>query len=101
MKIKKGDKVKVIYGKDRGREGKVERVYKNSRRVLIPGINIYKKHVKKSDQFPQGGVVELPRPLDVSKVMFVCPKCKSPARLGYDFKGDRKVRICKKCGSEV
>ena len=101
MKIRKGDKVRVIYGKDKGREGVVERVYRKSRKVLIPGINLYKKHVKKSQEFPQGGIVEIPRPLDVGKVMFLCPKCKSAARLGYKIENGKKVRICKKCESVV
>lgn len=101
MKLKKGDKVKVIAGKDKGREGVIERVYKNTGRIVIPQVNLYKKHVKKNQQMPQGGVVEVPRALDVSKVMFVCPKCGKLARLGYEVKGERKYRICKKCKSQV
>ncbi|MEI6532254.1 MAG: 50S ribosomal protein L24 [Candidatus Roizmanbacteria bacterium] len=68
MKLKKGDKVTIITGKDKGRDGVIDRVYKKSRKVLIQGINIYKKHVKKSEQMPQGGVVELPRPILACKV---------------------------------
>lgn len=100
--MRKGDKVKVIAGKDKGREGTIETVYKNSARVVVPGINIYKKHIKKNDQMPQGGVVELPRPLDVSKVMVVCPKCNKPTRLGFDItKAGKKVRVCKNCDSKI
>ncbi len=101
MKIKKGDKVKVIYGKDRGRTGTVERVYKKRMMVLIPGINIYKKHVKKSEEFPQGGVVEVPRPINVSKVMLICPLCKKPTRVGYQIKDGKKYRVCKSCGKII
>lgn len=101
MKLKKGDTVRVVYGKDRGREGKIERVYKKSLRVLIPGINMYKKHIKKTQEYPQGGVVELPRPIHISKVAFFCPKCKSAVRLGYKIENNKKIRICKKCGSQV
>ncbi len=101
MKIRKGDKVRVIYGKDKGREGVVEKVYKKARKVLIPGINIYKKHIKKSEQFPQGGVVEIPRPIDISKVMLICPKCGKPTRVGYKISGGQKFRICKKCQSRI
>ena len=101
MKVRKGDKVKVIYGKDKGREGVVEKVYRKARRVLIPGINLYKKHVKKSEQFPQGGVVEIPRPLDVSKVMLICPKCKKTTRVGYKVVDNKKFRVCKKCKSTI
>ncbi len=100
MKIKKGDKVKVIAGKDKGREGTVERVY-SSGRVVIPEVNMYKKHIRKNEQMPQGGVVELPRPLDIAKVMVVCPKCGKLTRLGYEVKNGKKLRICKKCKSQI
>ncbi len=75
MKIKKGDKVKVITGKDAGREAIVEKVYRKNNKVLLPKINIYKKHIKKNEKMPQGGVVEVPRPMDVAKVMLICSKC--------------------------
>ncbi len=101
MKLKKGDKVKVIYGKDKGREGTVEKVYRKSKKLLITGINIFKRHVKKSDKLPQGGIVEVPRPLDSSKVMLICPKCGQPTRVGYIIEKNKKIRICKKCQSKL
>lgn len=101
MKLKKGDKVKVIAGKDKGREGTIERVYVKTETVIIPGVNLYKKHVKKNEQMPQGGVVELPRQLNASKIMLVCPKCGKTTRVGYELKGDKKNRICKKCKSQI
>lgn len=101
MKIKKGDKVKVIAGKNKGQEGTVERVYKKANRVMLPGINMYKKHVKKNEQLPQGGVVDLPRPLDVAKLMVVCPHCNKPTRLGFKVEGNKKQRICKKCQTQL
>ena len=101
MKIKKGDKVRVIYGKDKGREGTVEKVYKKKKMVLVSGVNIYKKHMKKSEQFPQGGIVEVPRPLDVSKVMLVCPNCKKAVRVGFKIEKNKKYRICKSCGGII
>ncbi|OGK38295.1 50S ribosomal protein L24 [Candidatus Roizmanbacteria bacterium RIFCSPHIGHO2_12_FULL_41_11] len=101
MKLKKGDKVKITAGKDRGREGIVERVYKKTGSVIIPGVNIYKKHVKKSEQMPQGGVVDIPRPLKSAKVMLICPKCSKATRVGYKVTKDRKMRICKKCQSTI
>ena len=101
MKIKKGDKVKVIAGRDEGREGVVEKINEKSNTVVIPQINIYKKHIKKNEQMPQGGVVEVPRPLAVSKVMLVCPKCGKITRVGYEINGDKKSRICKKCKSQI
>jgi large subunit ribosomal protein L24 len=101
MRIKKGDKVKVIAGKDKGREGVVERLYKKSNSALIPKINIYKKHIKKNEKMPRGGVVEVPRPLDVSKLMLICPKCGKPTRIGYQIERNKKYRICKKCQSKI
>lgn len=101
MRIHKGDKIRVMAGKDKGREGVVDRVYKKSNRVLIQKINIYKKHIKKSDKMPQGGVVEVPRPLDLSKVMFICPKCGKLARIEYKIEKSKKYRVCKKCKSTI
>lgn len=101
MKIKKGDKVKIISGKDKGREGKVEKVYLKSKKVLILGINLYKRHLKKNKENNQGGIVEVPRPIDVSKVMFICPKCQKPSRLGFKLENNKKYRYCKKCQSKV
>lgn len=101
MKIKKGDKVKVIYGKDKGREGVVERVYRKTNKVLIPGINLYKRHIKKNEKMPQGGVVEVPRPLDVSKVMLICSKCNQATRVSYQVEKGKKWRVCKKCKSKI
>jgi large subunit ribosomal protein L24 len=101
MKIKKNDKVKIIYGKDKGREGVVERVYSKTGRVLIPGINIYKKHIKKNEKMPQGGKVELPRPISFSKLMLICPKCGKATRVGFQIDKNRKLRVCKKCKSKI
>lgn len=101
MKVKKGDKVKIIAGKDKGREGKVERIYEKQNKILVEGINLYKKHIKKSDKVPQGGVVEIPRPMDASKLMLVCPKCRKTTRVGYEVKKGKKLRICKKCNGNL
>ncbi|PIP15192.1 50S ribosomal protein L24 [Candidatus Roizmanbacteria bacterium CG22_combo_CG10-13_8_21_14_all_35_9] len=101
MKIKKGDKVKVMAGKDKGREGKVEKVYLKSDKVLIANINIYKRHVKKSEQMPKGGIVDVPRPLAVSKVIVICSKCGKTTRIGYKIEKSKKYRVCKKCKSKI
>lgn len=101
MRLKKGDKVRIISGKDRGREGKIEKIYEKQAKVLISQINLYKKHVKKSEEFPEGGVVDVSRPLAVSKVMFICPQCKKPTRVGYQIVKGKKVRICKHCQSVI
>ena len=91
----------MIVGKDKGREEKIARVYKKQRKILLPGINIYKKHVKKSDQMPQGGVVDVPRPVDVAKVAYICKSCKKQTRIGYIIEGGRKFRICRKCKERI
>lgn len=101
MKLKKGDKVKIIAGKDKGRDGTIEKTYSKVNKVIIPGVNIYKKHIKKNEKMPQGGVVDLPRPIDVSKIMFICPKCGKESRLGYVVEKGKKNRVCKNCESKV
>ena len=101
MKLKKGDKVQVITGKDKGKDGVIDRVYSNSDKVLITGVNMYKKHVKKNEQMPQGGVVDLPRPMNISKIMYVCPKCGKLSKLKYGDENGKKVRVCKSCESKI
>src|SRR6266404_5697316 len=100
MKIKKGDNVLVISGKDRGRTAKVLKALPKQMRILIDGINLKSKHVKPKKQGEQGQVVKVPSPMDASDVKFLCPKCGKAVRLGYKVEGDKKFRICKKCKSE-
>lgn len=100
LKIKLGDTVKVTAGKDKGREGKVEKVLAAESKVIIPEVNLYKKHVKGYGDV-KGGVYSLPRALDVAKVALICPKCKKVTRVGFKFAGDEKVRVCRKCGKEI
>jgi len=99
-KLKIGDNIKVIAGKDKGRTGKIEKVYADKGTVLIPDINMYKKHVKSMGEV-KGGVYDLPRPLNISKVALVCPKCKKQTRVGFRMAGEDKVRFCRKCGKEI
>lgn len=101
MKLKKGDKVKITAGKDKGREGIIERIYKKQNKVLILNINLYKKHIKKSEKMPQGGVVELPRPINASKIALICQKCGQTTRIGYKLETDKKLRICRKCNEKI
>jgi large subunit ribosomal protein L24 len=101
MKIKKGDKVKVTAGRDKGREGKVEKVYKKAETILIEGINQYKRHVKKNEKMPQGGIIDVPRPMLAAKVALICPKCGKLTRIGYKVEKNKKVRICRKCESKI
>lgn len=101
MKIKKGDKVRVIAGKDRGREGEVEKVLPRKKAVVVAGLNIYKKAVRPRQKGDEGGIVEIAQPMDVSNVMLLCPSCNEPTRIGYDVSGEDKVRICKKCDQPI
>lgn len=100
LKFKIGDTVKVTSGKDKGREGKIEKVYPELARALVPGLNIYKKHVK-GRQGQKGGIYELPRPMVFAKIAIVCPNCKKPTRIGFNVVGNEKVRVCRKCGKEM
>lgn len=100
MKLKKGDNVKITAGKDKGREGKIEVVLPKANKVIIPGVNLYKRHIKgQGDQ--KGGIYDLPRALDVSKVSLICPKCKKETRISYKFVKNEKLRICSKCKKEI
>lgn len=101
MKIIKGDKVKILIGKDRGREGEVIRSIPKNGKVVVKGLNLFKKHIKPSQNQP-GSIVEKERALIVSKVALICPECKKTTRVGYqlDKTGD-KYRICKKCHALV
>ena len=101
MKLKKGDKVKITAGKDKGRDGVVEKVYKNANKVIVTGMNLYKKHVKKNEKMPQGGIVDLPRTIDVSKLALICQKCEKVTRIGYKVEKNKKYRVCKKCDSKI
>lgn len=104
MRIKKGDTVLVIRGKDRAKKGKVLQVLSKEDRVVVEGINIVKKHARPRRAGEKGQRVEVPRSLNISNVKLICPKCKKPARVGYKIitKGrEKKTRVCKKCGQEI
>lgn len=101
MKLKKGDNVLVTIGKDKGRKGKVEQVNPNRNSVLVTGVNVYKRHLKKRDEQHPGGIVDFPRPLSVAKVALICPKCGKATRVGYLMTKGEKVRICKKCEQKI
>jgi len=100
LKFRIGDQVKVTVGKDKGREGKIEKVFPKKASVLIPDINIYKKHVK-GVTGQKGGIYDVPRALSFSKIMLICPKCKKETRVGFRVLAKEKVRVCRKCGKEI
>lgn len=100
LKFKVGDKVKVLAGKDKGRGGEIEKVYPKKMSALVPGINIYKKHVK-GVPGQKGGIYEIPRPLNFAKIALVCPKCKEATRVGFKLIDAKKIRVCRKCKREI
>lgn len=101
MKIIKGDKVVVIAGKDKGKEGIVQAVYPKVRKVVVEGVNIHKKNRKPNQQTPEGSVVDIYVPIDISNVALVDPKTKKATRVGYGFEKGKKVRIAKKSGARI
>ena len=101
MKLKKGDQVIVTIGKDKGRKGKVEKIFPKDGSVLVPGINMYKRHQKKRDEKNPGGIIDLPRPIAVSKVVLLCPKCGKPTRVGHQIVKGEKKRVCRKCKQKI
>ena len=102
MKVKKGDTVKILSGKDRGKTGNILSVLRDEGKVIVEKVNIVKKHKKQAgNQKDEGGIIEIESPIPVSKVMIVCPSCSKPARIGYKVNKGKKVRICKKCSSTL
>jgi large subunit ribosomal protein L24 len=112
MKLKKGDKVQIINGKDRatkskkGNQGKVLQVIPEKNRVVVDGLNLRYKHIKAKREGEKGQRIEFPASMDISNVKLVCPKCNKAGRVGYklldsDLKGKKKIRICKKCNEAI
>ncbi len=101
MKLLKGDEILVTGGKDKGQRGKVEKVFPQKDKVLVLGVNLYKKHTKSMGN-QKGGIIENARPLSVGKVALICPKCNKQTRVNYtiDKKGD-KSRVCAKCNATL
>lgn len=100
LKLKVGDKVKILSGKDKGREGTIEKIFSKDLKAIIPGMNVYKKHIK-GFRGQKGGIYDIPRPYSLGRLMLLCPKCKKPARVGFKTVGNQKVRFCKKCNREI
>jgi large subunit ribosomal protein L24 len=102
LKIRKGDRVRVLTGKDRGKEGEVMRALPRKGKVIVDGVNVAKKSQRPTQTTKQGGIIDKDMPLPVSNVALVCPSCGKPTRVGYRFDGSgAKVRTCKKCGGEI
>ena len=101
MFIKKGDKVVVITGKDKGKVGIVKIALPKKDQVVVEGVNIVKKHTKSSQDAPQGGRIEFEATIHVSNVMLQDPEKKKPTRVGFEIKDGKKVRISKKSGKQI
>lgn len=101
MKLKKGDTVMVISGKDAGVESHITKVLRDNNKVQVEGVNTAKRHTRPTGQTMQGGIIDKDMPIDASNVMIVCEKC-GPTRIGHKVNDDGdKVRVCVKCGGEL
>lgn len=102
MKVKKGDSVLIIAGKDKGRTGKIMKAFPKDMKILVEGINLKRKHVRPKKEGDKGQVVDMTAPINVSNVKIICSKCGKAVRVAYtiDEKGNKK-RICKKCKQEI
>ena len=101
MFVRKDDKVVVLSGRDKGKEGKVLAAMPKEDKVIVEGVSVASKHVKPKKQGEQGGIIKVETPIYASKVMVVCPKCGKPTRVAHKIEGDKKVRVCKKCGAAL
>ena len=101
MKIKKGDTVVVLSGKDKGKQGKVLSVDPKAGKVVVEKINMVSRHQKPRKQGEEGGIIQKEAPLYACKVMAVCPKCNKATRVAHKVEGGKKVRVCKHCGAEI
>ena len=102
LRIRKGDRVRVLTGKDRGKEGEVSRALPREGKVIVDGVNVVKKHQKATRATMQGGIIDKDMPLPVANVALVCPTCGEATRVGFRTEPDgTKVRVCKKCGGDL
>jgi len=101
MEIRKDDKVVVLSGKDKGKEGKVLTAMPKEGKLIVEGVNVASKHQKPRKQGEEGGIIKMPTPIYACKVMVVCPKCGKPTRVAHKLENGKSVRICKKCGANL
>ena len=100
MKLKKGDQIVVLSGKDVGKTGEITRVIPERNRVIVDGVNVAKRHQRATRATMQGGIIYKDMPIHVSNVAIVCNTC-GPTRIGYRFEGTEKIRVCRKCGKDL
>jgi ribosomal protein L24, bacterial/organelle len=101
MKLRKGDQVQVIAGKDLGKTGEITRVLIDADKVIVDGVNVAKRHQRATKATMQGGIIDKDMPIHVSNVAIVCTSCGKHTRIGYRIDGDAKVRVCRKCGKDL
>jgi large subunit ribosomal protein L24 len=104
MNVRRGDTVLVLAGKDRGKRGTVDRVEKTKRGfgVVIPGINMAKRHQRARSRTQSAGIIDLPVPIHVSNVQVICPRCNRPTRVGHgQLENGKRTRLCKRCGEQI
>jgi len=101
MKLKKGDTILVTAGKDKGKKGKVERVLPGSDSVIVPGLNVAKRHMKRRDEKTPSGIIDIVKPLSAGKIALICPHCGKQTRVGYVVSKNDKVRVCRKCRKNI
>ena len=97
MKLKKGDNVMIIAGKDTGKKGIIQAVLSKENKTVVTGLNLAKHHLKPSRKNPHGGILDIPAPIDASNLILVCPHCGRPTRVAYQITAHTKERICRKC----
>lgn len=102
MRLKKGDTVLVIAGKDKGKTGKIEKVLSKTNQVMVSGVNILKKTTRPTKKNPHGGIIQINLPISASKLTLICPLCNKPTRVGFKMlDNNKKLRICRKCKESV
>lgn len=101
QKIKKGDLVLMIKGKDRGKTGKIIKVFPKEQKVIVEGLNLVKKHQKPKRAGEKGEIIQIPRKVSWANVKLICPNCKKPTRVGFLKEDGEKFRICKKCKGKI
>lgn len=101
MKYLKGDEVKVIKGKDAGKTGSIEKVFGKENKVLVAGVNQFKRHMKARMQGQKSEIVTITKPLPVANVAVICPSCKQQTRIGYLVEKGKKLRVCNKCNKTL
>ena len=101
LKIRAGDRVEVLTGKDIGKAGNVSRVIPERRMVIVDGVNVARRHQRATKSTTQGGIIDKDMPIPIANVALVCPSCNKATRVGYRVDKGSKTRVCKKCGKDI